>query len=216
MLVPLTNITYNVQEAIDYYTSVKDNFQDLKLSKRETNDLASFSADHADERIASFFNVVGKIEPFISWSKEEIFEFLTAKSLEYTGKAHFWFIKHQELHPKIDRQSELHFGFAKKLLDAFPDASEVEVVVNPVGTHYHRHTDNDNLLRIIIPIIADSGAVWNFDNEKNVTHTPGHAYMLLKQFPHSTDVLGPSDRVSIHFQLPAEQQEWVTSLNRAL
>jgi predicted house-cleaning noncanonical NTP pyrophosphatase (MazG superfamily) len=216
MLIPLPNITYNVQDAIDYYTIVKDNFQDLKLTKREANEIASFSDDHADERIESFFNVVGRVEPFVSWTKEQIFKFLTEKSLEYTGKSYFWFIKHCESHPKIDRQSELHFGFAKRLLDLFPESSEMEIVVNPVGTHYHRHTDNDDLLRIIIPIISDSGAVWHFDEKQNVTHTPGNAYMLLKQFPHATDVLGPSDRVSIHFQLPAKSKEWVTTLNRSL
>ena len=219
MLIPLPNITYNVQEAIDYYETVKANFQDLKISKKEANEIASFSDTQKTERVESFLKFVNYAEPFINWPQEQIIEFLEEKGLAFTKNAHFWFINVDSMgveSSKLDRQEELRFGFVKKLLEIFPDASTVELVVNPVGTKYHRHTDKDGLLRVIIPIIADAGAVWHFDNEQNVTHPPGHAYLLLKKHPHATDVLGPSERVSIHFQLAADKQEWVTTLNRAL
>lgn len=219
MLIPLPNITYNVQEAIEYYETIKANFQDLKLSKKEANDLAVFSDTQLKERVDSFLNFVGNKEPFINWTQEQALEFLEKKGLEFNGNAHFWFIKFDDAdskHPKILRQDELRFGFINKLFDVFPDASTVELVVNPVGTKYHRHTDKDGLLRIILPIIADDGAVWHFDHEQNVTHPPGHAYLLLKEFPHATDVFGPNERVSIHFQLDLSKKDWVMNLNRAL
>jgi hypothetical protein len=219
MLIPLPNITYNTQEAIDYYESVKAKFQDLKLSKKETVQLASFSDAKIQERIDGFLDYVKHAEPFVSWPREQIIEFIDEKSIEFSKDAHFWFISSRHSNtgnPKLDRQEELRFGFAKKLLDNFPESFNVELVVNPVGTVYKKHTDKDRSIRIIIPIIADEGAVWHFDNEQNVNHFPGQAYLLLKEFPHATNVYGPSERVSIHFQLKEEMKDWLMSLNRAL
>lgn len=216
MLIPLTNITYDIQEAIDYYNEVKSKFQDLKISKKEANQLSTFSDTQKQERVASFLNYVNHAEPFISWPVDQVIDFLEEKGLAFTKDAHFWFIKFDPglaTSEKIDRQEELRFGFVKKILDAFPDSSTVELVVNPVGTKYHKHTDQDGLIRIIIPIIADAGAVWHFDNSENVTHPPGNAYLLLKKFPHATDVFGPNERVSIHFQLDADKEDWVKNLN---
>lgn len=214
MLIPLPNITYNVQEAIEFYETLKNNYQDLKWSKKEVIEFASYSTAGVADRIKAFFKYVGRIEPYISWTDDQIIEFLNEQTLVYTGNTHFWYIKETSTKPhlKLDRQTELQFGFAKKLLDQFPDANTVEVVVNPVGTKYHRHTDNDDCIRIIIPIIADEGAVWHFDGAENVTHFPGQGYLLLKQYPHATDVFGPNDRVSIHFLLDQKYQDWVTNL----
>jgi hypothetical protein len=215
MLIPLPNITYDIQEAIDYYNEVKEKFQNLKITKQESFELLEMPDRQKKERVSRFLDFVKHAEPYVSWPEDKIIKFTIERGLEFTKNAHFWYIKFDQgnvKNSKITQQKELRFGFAKKILDVFPNASIVELVVNPVGTKYHKHVDGDDWIRIVIPIIADNGAVWHFNDVQNVTQLPGHAYLVLTEYPHATDVFGPNERVSIHLQLKSEDREWVSAL----
>jgi hypothetical protein len=217
MLVPLPNITYNVQEAVEYYNDIKQNHVDLMWTKKEMMDylnpdqmtIIKDKEKNLDEMYAQFLKAVNYQEPFISWTPEKCLEFSREHFDKFTSGLRIWNIKNEGtgvLHPKLERQSELQFGFANKIMEAFPDAGVLELLYSPVGSKFNKHTDEGENLRIVMPVIADTGAVWHFDDKTNVTQLPGHAYMVLKHFPHATDVLGPSDRVNIHFVLPIKKE----------
>jgi len=223
MLIPLPNITYDVNEAIEYYHALKENHVDLMWTKKEMQKY--LNPDHMtiiddkdqdlDEQHKQFLEAVKHQEPFISWTKEQCLEFSREHFEKFTAGLKIWNIKNSgtgEPHPKLERQTELQFGFAKKVLEAFPDADVFELLSSPPGTKFNKHTDVGNSLRIVIPIIADEGAVWHFDDKTNVTQFPGHAYMVLKHFAHATDVFGPSERVNLHFLLPIDQEEKILNL----
>lgn len=223
MLIPLPNITYNVEESKEYYESLKQDHMDLMWSKNEIQEyltptgmmISKDRENNLDAQHSQFLTAVGHKEPFISWTREQCLDVSNRKFRELTEKVCIWNIKYDDLgntHPKLDRQAELQYGFAKKILDIFTDLNVFELIVNPVGTKYHKHTDDEEDFRIIIPIISDEGAVWHFDNASNVTQFPGHAYMLLREHAHATDVLGPSERVSIHFLLNKKYKDWVLNL----
>jgi len=218
MLIPLPNITYNVQEAIDYYNDIRKDHIDLMWTKREMMDylnpeqmtIIRDKEKNLDEMYNQFMKAVNYQEPFISWTKEKCLEFSREHFDRFTSGLRIWNIKNQGTgvpNAKLERQAELQFGFAKKILDVLPDANVLELLYSPVGSKFNKHTDEGENLRIVIPVIADEGAVWHFDDKTNVTQLPGHAYMVLKHFPHATDVLGPSERVNIHFTLPIEREK---------
>ena len=204
-MIKLPNITYNVSEALEYYEAVKKDFQHLKWAKNEWLEFINPNNEISERDIDSFFQTVTKNYPHLNRTREDCIAYLKKNQhRELTKDATFWLIQYSELaHTKIT--NELCFGFAKKILKHFPDAFNIELIVNPPGTKYGRHVDEDDAFRIIIPIIADSGAVWHFDHESNVTTPPGHAYLLVKHKPHATDNLGDSDRVTIAFLLDRER-----------
>lgn len=223
MLIPLLNITYDVQESIDYYNELKTNHLDLMWTKNEMTEylspdgmtITSDLENNLNAQHEMFLRAVEYREPFINWTREQCLEVSNRKFKQLTENVKIWNIKyndHGNKHPKLDMQHVLQFGFARKILDIFPDVDVCELIVNPVGTKYNRHHDDGDSVRIIIPIISDAGAVWHFDNESNVTQFPGNAYLLLKEFPHATDVLGPNERVSIHFVLEAKYKDFLLNL----
>lgn len=225
MLIPLPYLTYDIDEAVDYYNELKTKFLDLSWSKEEMNHYISPNGmsitenkdEDLDRQYKMFLTAVGHREPFISWTKEECLRFSNERFKKLTENVLIWNIKYKgDPHPKIDRQSELQFGFAKKILDIFPEADVFELLVNPVGTKYNKHTDDGESFRVIIPIISDEGAVWHFDDATNVTQPPGNAYLLEKHLPHATDVLGPLDRVSLHFLLDNKYKDYILGLNHKL
>lgn len=223
MLIPLTNITYDVKDAIEYYDTVKKDHLDLMWTKAEMSEylcpngmlITDDYEKNLDAQYKMFLKAVNYAEPFISWTREQCLEVSNKKFRELTENVKLWNIKYNDQgnrHYKLDRQTELQFGFAKKILDVFPNVDVFELIVNPVGTKYNRHTDDGDSIRIIIPIISDEGAVWHFDDQQNVTQFPGNAYLLLKEYPHATDVYGPNERVSLHFLIDSKYKDWVLSL----
>jgi hypothetical protein len=214
MLIPLPNITYDVQDAIDYYETVKRDHSDLMWTKSEWLDYLqpSFTPQQEEEALVFFTKITGKTYEELGLTKDQCITLCKEKGREFNKDVKLWNIKYVGSHTKLARQEELQFGFAKKILDIFPTAHSFELIVNPVGTKYLKHTDKGDSIRIIIPIIADAGAVWHFDDAENVTHLPGHAYLLLKQFLHGTDVLGPADKVTLAFLIEASQQDYITNL----
>ncbi len=218
MLIPLTNFTYNVQEAVDYYNQVEENFQDLMWTKKEVMGyinrgemtIIADKANDLDEQWRQFLKAVNYQEPYINWTRDECLKFSREHFEKFTSGMKIWNIQNDgngQPHPKMDRQSELQFGFAKKVLEVFPDAKVFEMLYSPPGTKFNKHVDVGNSLRMVIPIIADEGAVWHFNDRQNVTQLPGNAYMVLKHFEHATDVLGPGPRVNLHFLLPISREE---------
>ena len=129
MLIPLPNITYDVQESIDYYNEIKDNFQDLKLTKQESLELLEMPAEQKKERVNRFLKFVNYAEPYASWPEDKIIKFTIEKGLEFTKNAHFWYIKFDQgsvQNLKIKRQEELRFGFIKKVLRSEEHTSELQ------------------------------------------------------------------------------------------
>jgi len=216
MLIPLPNITYDVQEALDYYETLKRDFADLMWTKQEMVAYANIEEVQADDQVTMFLDAMGRKEPFISFSREKILEIISEKRWLFTGKVTAWNISvpgEEGYHPKIAKQHELQFGFAKKILEKFPEATMLQLISNPVGTKYHRHSDTTELVRVIIPIISDAGAVWHFDDVRDVPHYPGCAYIAITQVPHATDVFGPLDKVTLTFLLKPTAIDWLKNYN---
>lgn len=215
-LKPLPNITYDVGEAKNYYEIVNKDFDDLHITKLQMVELISPLGNYNDprynQRIEEFLDYVGRVEPYISWTKEKIVEYMIAQIPIQHGNLKIWNIISSiglGKSTKIDRQKELQFGFAKKIMEIFPNPECMELLYSPVGTTFKKHTDEGDFFRVIIPIVADEGCVWHTNDGDNITQFPGHAYRMLKKYPHGTDVFGPSPRINLHFLLKSEYLEWI-------
>jgi hypothetical protein len=218
-MILLPNITYNVQEALDYYTTLKNNYQHLKWTKNEWLEFCGvFSGQFTDAEALQVYEVTK--DTFKSDKpKEEIIAYLKKHGPQlankFTENVEIWMLKEPaKSHPKITE--ELIFGFAKKVLDIFPTATTFEVVVNQPGVKYFKHTDKADFFKIFIPIIADEGAVWQFDHVSNLPTPPGHAYLLERHKPHGTDTFGPNERVTLSFHLTPDMFDEVLNMKIAI
>ena len=103
---------------------------------------------------------------------------------------------------KLDyyRDTDLIFGYIKRLKQKFTDSTQWSVAGHPPGTKIGLHTDSSNYLKIHIPIYTNNNAYFIFENEKIVMQ-PGRAYLINTREMHGTENLGKTDRVHLFFKV---------------
>jgi hypothetical protein len=104
--------------------------------------------------------------------------------------------------------TELIFGFGKKIIDTFPEVRQLGISGHPPNTKIDLHPDNDEFLKIHIPIITNPDA-WFFYEDEKFNMQVGNAYLVNTVLPHGTDNLGTTDRIHMIFKFPITQLETI-------
>ena len=110
------------------------------------------------------------------------------------------------------RDSEIAFGFAKKVLDGFPLAFRACMYVSPPGTHFLPHVDDPGVFRIHIPILSNDNAVW-VTSDGTTNMVPGNAYLLDASLLHETFNNGTTNRVHIELEMRREDVHMLDNIS---
>jgi len=111
------------------------------------------------------------------------------------------------------RDTELMFGIARKLQDAFPFAHQFSVVVHPPKTYINFHSDSDNYLKIHIPILTNNKAYFQFEPKRRfVLPADGSMVLVNTNISHGTSNEGETDRVHLFFKIPVDKEDEVISM----
>lgn len=178
-IIKLNNIKFSKKELEDYYEHVVKHFQHLKWTVTEDIDVKKHS--------------VSKI---YSWAIQSNLKDPSKPCPPYHIKDDI------ETHPDNDFSvpTELIFGFARKIIKAFPRARQTVIAGHPPGTHINLHIDNDEFVKIHIPIKTNSKSYFNFKDE-NFVLEEGNAYLINTALLHGVKNEGDTDRVHFIFKL---------------
>ena len=102
------------------------------------------------------------------------------------------------------RDTQLMFGFAERIKEAFPYSRQHSIAVHPPGTVINLHIDNPKWLKIHIPIKGNNQSYFIFEGEKFVFE-PGKAYLVNTSLNHGTNNLGTTDRAHFFFKIPEDK-----------
>lgn len=177
------NFKFDLDELRRYYATVESNYQHLKWSMDLVGDVVN-----TDKH---------KLDGVYGWGIQSNLEDLTKPCPPY------------DVHKNGSttyQNTELVFGFAKKLLERFPYGRQLGIAVHPTNVSISEHVDNDQYLKIHFPIFKTSASYFLFGPHKFILD-PGKAYLIDTRYPHSTSQEGSGYRVHLLLKLPAEMTE---------
>ena len=121
---------------------------------------------------------------------------------------------------KFDTPTPLMFGFAKKVLDAFPYAKQMVITTHGPGAQIDFHIDKELYLdeehvKIHIPIETNEQSYFQFENEE-VVLTCGNAYLVNTTVLHGTDNRGSTERAHLIFKVPVSAVDNILSTELVL
>lgn len=195
-------ITFNEEEALDYYHTLVRDYQHLKWKMTETEPGSGFVPESAflREETDMIPNVIG-------WA------ILTPKDV---NEPHCMLYDTEIQGREYYKETPCAFGFAKKLLDKFPTVFRMYLTVNSPGVVVLPHVDNENMPRriykIIIPVQTNPYATWTVD-EGVIHFKTGCVYLVDTLKTHATQNLGNTDRVYFMFEFLEEDLESIKNLN---
>ena len=105
-------------------------------------------------------------------------------------------------------ETELVFGWAKKILELFPYGYRAAIGESPVGTVIPPHTDPTGpyMLRLQIPVYTNKDCIWTTaDGDQHLEE--GNAYIVDTSKTHSTRNFGTTARVHFAMCLPKTHLE---------
>lgn len=176
----LSNIQFDPAELLDYYNTVKDLFPQLMWTVPNNFDTKTHN-----------------VSKMYSWAIQSNLKDPTKPCPPY----HIDGIDNVDALDSFSVPTALIFGFAKKLISALPNIRQTSIAGHPPGTRIDLHPDNDEFLKIHIPIKTNPNAWFCFEDEKFNLEV-GSAYMINTIIPHGTDNLGTTDRVHLIFKFP--------------
>jgi aspartyl/asparaginyl beta-hydroxylase (cupin superfamily) len=178
----LENIKFNHNELLDYYNKIVKDYQHLKWTVTNDYDTKTHNVDNV-----------------YSWA-------IQSNLKDPTKPCPPYHIKHDseviESH-SFDVETELNFGFGKKILDTFKGIRQTVIAAHPPGTVVDFHTDNAEFIKVHIPIITNEKSYFLFENEKFNLEV-GNAYLVNTALPHGTSNEGDEDRVHFIFKIPKD------------
>jgi hypothetical protein len=172
----LDNIKFDLNELREYYQNVIEKYPHLKW----------------EARLSNIDRKTHKIEDVYSYA-------IQTNLVDINKPCPPYHIKHDEQIIESDdfsKPTDLVFGFAKKIIDTLPNVRQTVISCHPKGTYIDTHIDNDEFLKIHIPIYTTDSSYFFFDDEKFVLEA-GYAYLVNTSINHGTDNQGDNDR--IHF-----------------
>lgn len=176
----LDNLKFSLDELLEYYKQVSSNFPHLKWTLPPNIDAKS----HKVSKMYSYAAQSNLLNPNIPCPPYHIDD-----GNERTPNNDF------------SVATPLLFGFAKKIVDTLPSIRQTGIAGHPPGTRIDLHPDNDQFLKIHIPIETNPDAWFFFEDEKFNLEV-GHAYMINTTLLHGTDNLGSTDRVHLLCKFP--------------
>jgi len=112
----------------------------------------------------------------------------------------------------FDTPTELVFGFAKKIIDVFPQVKQTVITVHYPGSKLPWHIDTEEQLsdhwKIHIPIETNNLSYFLYEDEKFVLET-GHAYLVNTGINHATDNQGTTERAHLIFKIPVSHVDTI-------
>ena len=113
----------------------------------------------------------------------------------------------------FDTPTDLVFGFAKKVIDKFPNVKQTVITAHGPGSSIDFHIDEEKWLgeehvKIHLPIEANDQSYFQFEGEDFVL-APGHAYLVNTTIPHGTANKGNTHRAHFIFKIPLSYVETI-------
>ncbi len=176
----LDNIIFNHAELIDYYNVVVEKYQHLKWTVTEDIDTKTHN-----------------VKNMYSWAIQSNLKDAYKPCPPYHIKNDDEVIERNT----FDVETELNFGFAKKILDTFSNIRQTVIAAHPPGTSIDLHTDNDEFVKVHIPILTNKESYFCFEDEK-IHLEVGKAYLINTTLPHGTINNGDTDRIHFIFKIP--------------
>lgn len=179
----LDNIKFAHHELLMYYEKVREKYQHLKWTVDSTVDTKTH-----------------EVENMYSWAIQSNLKDPSKPCPPYHIKNDNETIESNT----FDVETELNFGFAKKIIDTFPNIRQTVIAAHPPKTKIDLHTDTDNFVKVHIPIITNEKSYFVFEDEQFNLEV-GHVYLINTSLPHGTTNLGDSDRVHFIFKIPVTE-----------
>ena len=173
-IIPL-DVQFDLNELIDYYNILERDYQHLKWTFKD--DVEDADKGHKHEGI-------------FGWGIQSNLTDLSKPCPPYDI--------HKE-RTKEYKDTELVFGFAKKIIDFFPGVRQLGIAGHPNGVEIMQHVDTDEYYKIHIPIITNSEAYFIYGDTKYVM-TPGKMYFVETEEMHGTCNSGETTRVHMLFK----------------
>lgn len=185
-------ITFDLNEALDYYHTLENQYQYLKWSM-------PMSGQVTKEGQFS--------ESIVGWAIQ------TPGDVD---KPHCMLYDTQIQGRIFHKETPCAFGFATKLLSKFPSAFRMYLTVNAPGVIVEPHIDNENIpkkiYKIIIPIQTNNKAIWTTD-AGTVHLAAGNVYLVDTLKIHGTQNYGSTNRVHFMFEIFEEDFELVKNMS---
>jgi hypothetical protein len=176
----LDNIKFNYNELVDYYETVQKEYQHLKWSVGSNVDVKAHD-----------------VTKMYSWAIQTNLKDPTIPCPPY----HIDDGNERIPNDDFSQATEMLFGVAKRLVSTLPYVRQTAIVAHPPGTRLGLHPDNDQFLKIHIPIKTNNRALFVFEDE-TFNLKEGSAYMINTTLLHGTDNQGDTDRVHLIFKFP--------------
>lgn len=175
----LDNIKFDINELIDYFHKLEQNYQHLKWTvPGNMNKLAH------------------KVDEVYSWAIQSNMKDPSKPCPPY----HIQNKEDQDPSDSFQIPTELIFGFGKKIVDTFPNIRQTVIACHPPGTYIDQHIDSENFVKVHIPIKTNSNSYFIYGEEKFNLEV-GNAYLINTAIMHGTDNKGDSDRVHLIFKI---------------
>jgi hypothetical protein len=187
----LSNVQFDPAELIEYYNSVKKLFPQMMWTVPKTIDTKT-------HRVANMY----------SWAIQSNLKDSTIPCPPYHIDDVDGILESDD----FSMPTKMIFGFAEKLINTFPNVRQTAIAGHPPGTRIDLHPDNDEFLKIHIPIETNPDAWFFFEDEKFNLEV-GSAYMINTAIPHGTDNLGITDRVHLLFKFPLSVASTILTTN---
>jgi hypothetical protein len=191
MIIEPLSITYDVDWALDYYNSLESDWQHMKVTMPP-----DFYYETLRNAYGWSLQVPSSWDPAVPFPRTE--------GWDIVGRENFI-------------NTELVYGFAKKVLDVFDTNFRTSISVCIPGTHFLPHVDgnSDILVRGWMPITTNDSFKWITD-EGSVVLKPGVAYMIDIAHTHEVINAGNTNGASLVFDIPREEMERFRNINMHL
>lgn len=181
----LTNIKFNKADLLEYFYTVEKDHKSLKWTLPSNVNTESHS-----------------VSKMYSWAIQSNLKDPSKPCPPYHIDVGYEFC--EEDNCKVP--TPMIFGFAKRILELFPDVRQLGIAGHPPGTKINLHYDNTEFLKIHLPIKTNKNALFMFESE-HYNLEVGKAYLVNTTLLHGTDNQGNDDRIHLIFKFPIEKVE---------
>lgn len=175
----LDNIKFSHKELVEYYEKIKNEYQHLRWD-------SSMLTDHKDHKVQGLY----------SWAIQSNLKDPSKPCAPY----HIDNSEAVDAKDKFNVPTDLLFGFGRRVVEAFPNVRQTVIAAHPPGTKINFHIDNEEFVKIHIPIYANNQSYFEFEDEKFLLEE-GNAYLVNTALMHATDNLGDTDRIHFIFKI---------------
>jgi hypothetical protein len=199
MIIPLTNITYDVEDALEYYTELETNYSKYHWY---------YTKDHNEPSVIDPKN---KLDKMHGWGIQTIYK-------DINFKYHCDLDPHNE-GPEYFMDTELAFGFVKNVMNLFKDSYRTFLLVYPSGNYLGPWLPTPpKHFRIYIPILSNDDAYIITHNKPGVKVPFIPGTMLLNTMESLSELRndGDSDLVFLELNRPYQYLEHMLTLTAKL